>query len=249
MALSIFRRFTRRASRLLRHHWQGIAVSFNGNSIERSTNFSLGIEHPILLIQGFGSTRKSMQVLEKRLRSDGFTVFSVKLGGLFGTLNTRKIEKIALRIEEKVISLRNRYHLGKVTIIGHSKGGIIGRYLISCLNGAEYCRCLITLGTAHQGLEPEKMPGFAKLGIAMPSVRQMRKQSKFLHMLSSQSINENIKCVSIYSDSDRIAPAQICGWSTVRGNQPINVQLNGMSHTDYLLKQRVYEVIRQHLSA
>lgn len=39
----------------------------------------------------------------------------------------------------------------KVILIGHSMGGLIGRYYTECLGGWHDCRALITLGTPHRG--------------------------------------------------------------------------------------------------
>ncbi|MBI2343500.1 MAG: hypothetical protein HYV02_04065 [Deltaproteobacteria bacterium] len=247
MSLSTSRRLYHRARRVLRQRWLGVSVAFTGNAIPRQCNFSVAIPHPILILQGFGTTRRGLLILEQRLRRDGYHVFSLRLGGLFGTLNTRTIDALARHVGEKIASLRRRYRLGKVTIIGHSKGGLVGRYLVACLGGAEHCDRLITLGTPHQGYPTRQIMRVAALGLVMPSIRQMRPTSRLFRLLQEAGPLEEIECVSIYSTADHIAPAQYCHW---RGNEhwaPHNIVLAGLSHSDYLIKQRAYEALVQFL--
>lgn len=247
MPWSHVRRFVLRVRRTVRHHWSGISVSFNGNRVPRQLDFSQGVAHPILLIQGFGSSRRALMVLEKRLRHDGYDVFSVRIGGLFGTLNTRLVERIATELFRKITSLHRRYRLGKLTIIGHSKGGLIGRYLVACLGGAPYCRAVITLGTPHQGFPNRPLSRLAQVTFALPRLRQLRASSRLFRQLACMPIPAHVHCISICSTGDRITPPGICRWTNPHGNVPVNILLEQITHTDYLLKQRVYEKIREHL--
>ncbi len=213
----------------------------------RRIDFQQAIPHPILLLQGFGSTRHGLMVLEKRLRADGYDVFSIRLGGLFGTLNTKTIDRLAHLVSEKVASLRQRYTLGKLTIIGHSKGGLVGRYYITCLNGDAHCHTLITLGTPHQGLPTRQLLRVAAAGVVIPSLRQMHPDSKLFQKLRNAKLPSEVRYVSIYSTADRVTPPALCHWTTHHHTEPTNIELSGLSHTDYLVKHRAYEALAQHL--
>src|SRR5476651_522683 len=73
-------------------------VAFDrANSIVRRTNFT-DCPKPVLLIYGFMATRRSFEILEHRLRRDGYGVFSINLGGLFEALNTHGIDESAERV-------------------------------------------------------------------------------------------------------------------------------------------------------
>src|SRR5262249_42974337 len=96
-----------------------LRLTLKGNRGERLTDFTR-CEHPVLLLYGFGGTRRVFSILERRLRKDGFGVFSFNLGGLFDTFNTRSIEDMAQLVHEKVERLCQKYHLNKISIIGHS---------------------------------------------------------------------------------------------------------------------------------
>src|SRR5262245_29686715 len=99
-----------------------VKLALEGNRVERLTDFS-HCKRPVLLLYGFGATRSVLNILERRLRNDGFGVFSFNLGGIFHTFNTRCIEEMAQLVHEKVERLCQKYHLKKISIIGHSKGG------------------------------------------------------------------------------------------------------------------------------
>ena len=62
-----------------------------------------------------------------------------------------EMEELAKLVKKKIERLHRRYGLGRISIIGHSKGGLIGYYYIKKLGGAKRVRGLITLGTPHYG--------------------------------------------------------------------------------------------------
>jgi len=106
---------------------------------------------PVLLLHGFLATRRAVEVLERRLRRDGFTVFSFNLGGVQQLLR-RGIDDLALHVRTKVERLYGRHPgMGPLTIIGHSQGGLVGAYYVKKLGGWRRTRSLITLGTPHHG--------------------------------------------------------------------------------------------------
>lgn len=238
----------RRARRAVRARWQGVAVVFRGNQILRATNFQKPHALPILLLQGFGSTRRCLTTLEKRLRTDGFDVFSLRLGGWFGTLNTRGIDRLAHHVLQKVAALRQRAGWDRITIIGHSKGGLVGRYLVSCLGGEAHVHTLVTLGTPHQGLPIRQLARVTPLGLVVKSLRQMRPDSRLFRHLIAHPIPPSVRCISLSSRDDPIAPAAFCQLASDHPNgQVINIEIPGLSHSDYLMKGRVYEIIRRYI--
>ena len=67
-------------------------VYLRSNRIVRHDDFAQSRE-TVLLLHGFFQTRQVWQIMEDRLRSDGFGVFSFDLGGLFWRLNNRSIDE------------------------------------------------------------------------------------------------------------------------------------------------------------
>src|SRR5512142_3002654 len=141
----------RRAARQLQYVRGYFELNVHGNRVEKRADFT-HCERPVLMLYGFFSTRQALDVLERRLRRDGYCAFSFDLGGLARAFNTRGIGDPADFVREKVERLYARYPaMGPLTIVGHSKGGLIGAYYVKKLGGHRRVRALVTLGTPHNG--------------------------------------------------------------------------------------------------
>lgn len=218
----------------------------SGNRVRRRTDFA-DCPMPVLLLYGLLSTRRSCEVLERRLRRDGYGVFSIDLGGLAGAFNTRGIDESAELVRDKVERLYARYPLGPLSIIGHSKGGLIGRYYVERLGGDARVRTLVTLGTPHQGT-PRAYLGCATVGLFAPSVWQMTPKSTFLRRLNMGPWPESVRLVSVYSRADACTPFP-SGCVTLPGAGNIqNVELPALRHRDFLVATSAYEVVRHALA-
>jgi len=227
-----------------------VKFASRGNVVEHITNFAKPNLKLVLLLHGFGTTRRSVSILEKRLRDDGFDVFSINLGGFLGRLNTGGIDELAMMVKDKIASLADRYNLGKLAIIGHSKGGLVGRYYITMLNGNEHVHTLITLGAPHQGNWWAILAALTVVGLVSKSLWQMMPHSRFMKRLKKTPIPADVYTVSICSDTDGVVSPNLAKIDIPEGSTNIkNVELHGYSHTDYLIKRGVYEVIRQELRA
>lgn len=248
MAIPAWTRYLRRIGRSIAYKLHHLKVTFHGNDIARITNFKKAHMHPVLLIQGFGSTRRCFHILEKRLRNDGYDVFTIRIGGWFGTMNTRGVSDVAADILKKLESLQERFKFGKIAIIGHSKGGIIGRYLVSCLDGAKHVHTLITLGSPHKGHRPASLLRFTPVGLLSKGLRQLRPKSKVIRRMRDAAIPKSVYAVSIGSEDDQIVPIQQSELTVHKGSDHIvNVRVKGHRHTDYLVKQQIYTLIHDHL--
>lgn len=217
-----------------------------GNEVVRRTDFT-HCPNPVLLIYGFLSTRRSFEVIERRLRRDGHCVFSINLGGAFDVFNTRGIDESAAKVRDKIEKLYTRYTLGPLTIIGHSKGGLIGRYYVKRLGGERRVRSLITLGTPHNGT-PMAYLGVATVGLLAPSAWQMRPMSPFIRRLKEGGWHPGVRFVSIYSKDDRFSLYPSPLLETEGQPQLANVEVEGIGHHDFLVKKRVYDIVAAELA-
>jgi alpha-beta hydrolase superfamily lysophospholipase len=209
--------------------------------IPRLTDFGR-CRRPVLLLHGLFSTRRTLEVLERRLRRDGYCVFSLDLGGLRKSLNTRGIDDLAEHVRGKVerIYARNPA-LGPLTIIGHSKGGLIGSYYVKKLGGWRRTRALLTLGTPHQGTAAAYAA--FPVGLLARSVWQMTPLSPFLRRLHQGAWPPGVRFVSLYSKEDMVArfPSTLIethGLPYLR-----NVEVSARGHREFLYKKRVYDVL------
>ncbi len=246
-AVSKAKRFAKRTQRDVNNTLTYLKLTVKGNKIERRTDFDR-CDHPVLLLYGYGGTRSVFSLLENRLRKDGFGVFSFNLGGMFKTFNTHCIEEMAELVHEKVERLCKKHHLKKISIIGHSKGGLIGRYYIKRLGGANRVRTLITLGTPHGG-NPWALVGlFTPLGLLSKSLWQMYPMSPFIRKLQKGPWPKHVRLVSIFSKEDRICFYKSSMLDIPEGVTYMkNIHMPGLTHSDYILRKSAYHVIRREL--
>ena len=217
-----------------------------GNDVARTTDFNQCLR-PVLLLPGFMATRRGLSVLERRLRRDGYGVFSLNLGGLMGTFNTHSIEESALLVREKIEKLYRRYPaLGPLTIVGHSKGGLIGRYYIKRMGGHERCAALVTLGTPHHGT-PAAYLGALMTGLVAPSIWQLMPMSPFIRRLKSGDFPDRVRLVSVYSKEDGVVPFPSGMVEPGARADIVNIEIAGVSHRAFLTRKAVYDAVQAQL--
>jgi triacylglycerol esterase/lipase EstA (alpha/beta hydrolase family) len=241
--------FVLRARRLKRqlHDLKGyLDFDRHGNNVVKRTDFTR-CQRPVLLLYGFMATRRVFEVFEHRLRRDGYCVWSINLGGLFDSFNTRSIDESAEKVRDKVERLYARYDLGPMSIIGHSKGGLIGRYYVKRLGGDRRVRSLITLASPHNGT-PTAYLGCATMGLFAKSVWQMTPMSPFIRRLKMGAFPRSVRFVSVYSKADRVSPFPCCILESGGQTNLFNVEAAGVGHHDFMIKRSVYEVVRRELA-
>lgn len=216
------------------------------NTVFKRTDFRYA-RRPVLLLPGFMSTRRGLVLMERRLRRDGYAVFSIHLGGLFDTFNTRSVQESALLVRDKVEAMYRRYDLGPLSIVAHSKGGLIGRYYVKRLGGHERVCALITLGTPHHGT-PLAYLGAAATGLFAPSVWQLAPMSPFIRRLKEGPFPESVRLVSIGSKADRVVPFPSSVLEVDGRPNLLNVEVADVGHHDFLTRKRVYDVVRRELA-
>ena len=209
--------------------------------VRRLTDFGR-CRRPVLLLHGLFCTRRSLDVLERRLRRDGYCVFSLNLGGLAQSFNGRGIEHLANHVHLKVERIYHRNPaLGPLTIIGHSKGGLIGAYYVKKLGGWRRTRALLTLGSPHGGTAA----AYAALpmGVLARSILQMRPSSPFLRELHDGSWPSGVRFVSLYSKKDKVVRFPSSLIETFNLSYLRNVEVDAHGHREFLFRKRVYDVL------
>jgi len=207
--------------------------------IERITDFEF-CKKPVLLIYGFGANRRVMMVLEERLRRDGYDVFTINLGGLFEILRTDGIEETASFVNIKVKRLIERYNLPEIAIVGHSEGGIIGRYMVQKLGGDEYTHTLITLASPHRGT-PFAYLGLVATGFISQNLWQLTPNSSFIKELNSTRFPEGVRFCAIYSKDDRLIPYPYSIPERETIPHLVTVEVDGIGHNGFLFYKRPYQ--------
>jgi triacylglycerol lipase len=219
----------------------------NSNSVVRRTDFT-NCERPVLLLYGFMSTRQIFEVLEHRLRRDNFCVWSINLGGWQEAFNTNAIDDLAQKVSDKVERLYARFpDMGPLSIVGHSKGGMIGTYYVKCLGGDKRVKNLITLGSPFNGSVSAYF-GIAAYGAISRSIWQLTPRSPFIKDLKQKPFPETVKVTSIYSQKDYVNPYPSCVLENALQTPNLNnVQVDDVVHRDLVSNRAVYQVVRKTL--
>jgi triacylglycerol lipase len=214
------------------------------NHVDRQTELD-GHPRPVLLLHGFFSTRRTLDVLETRLRRDGYGVFSLNLGGLRRVYNTRGIDDLADFVRAKVERVYARHPgLGPLTIVGHSKGGLVGAYYVKKLGGWRRTRSLIMLATPFHGT-PVAWFGLPVVALA-PSLLQLLPSSTFLRRLHEGRWPPQVRLVSIWSRRDKLAHWPSPVLDEALAPQWRNVEVDVL-HTQFLTRQKAYQALRRAL--
>lgn len=223
-------------------------IYVRGNRVTRRYDFAEA-EEPVLLLHGFFQTRNVWEIMEERLRYDGFGVFSFDLGGLFSRFNTERPGALGVHIAEKLERICQRTGLSSFHIIGHSKGGLVAREYIQNHGGDARVRSLITLGTPHHGT-PTAALGVWLMGAGLlsRSPYDLLPNSNFIQRLRKKPFPPAVPLVSIYSRHDLVCP----WWSATLAPRPEETSLKnhmvrGVGHTALTYDSGVYRLIRTEL--
>jgi triacylglycerol esterase/lipase EstA (alpha/beta hydrolase family) len=204
----------------------------------------------VLLIHGFFQTRNIWEMMEDRLRHDGYGVMSFNLGGLMWRFNTHPVDRSAALVASKVESLARRHGFDRLHIVGHSKGGLIARRYVQHYGGHRRVRSVITLGTPHHGTYTA-MLGVALMGFGAlrTSAHELLPRSSVISALGRDSFPSNVPLTSIYSRQDLVCPY----WASIlrprAGEEALlrNVEVTGIGHSQLVWDPGVYRIIRERL--
>lgn len=200
----------------------------------------------VLLLHGFFQTRNIWEVMERRLRYDGFSVMSFNMRGSFSRLNTKPIDVLAQLLADKIERLAAKHQFEQLHIIGHSKGGIIARRYIQHFGGKKRAKSLITLGSPHYGT-PTALAGLALLTISK-NPRELLPGSSIVRAMNRDPFPSSVPFTSIYSKHDVICPYWCSKLRPRTGEVSLeNFPIDGIGHSELTWDSEVYQAIRTRL--
>lgn len=223
-------------------------VYLRGNRIVRRDDFAR-FDESVLLLHGFFQTRNVWEVMEDRLRHDGYGVFSFDLGGLLWRFNTRSIPDLSALIADKIEGICHRHGLSRFHVIGHSKGGIVARHYVQHHGGDARVKSVITLGSPHHGTPTAALGiGLMLGGLISRSPLQMLPMSPMVRLLRKDAFPPSIPLVSIYSKHDLICPWPCSVLRPRPGESSMeNIAVRGVGHTALTYNPVVYHEVKQRL--
>lgn len=180
-------------------------------------------KNPIILIPGVYETWHFLQASVDDLSLRGHPVFVLEHIGY----NTKEISYTAQLIRE-LIEEKDLYN---IVIIAHSKGGLIGKYLLVFKNKDQRIRKLITIATPFGGTNLAKF-------IPYRLAKEFHPHGEIISMLHKES-SVNHKIVSVYGTFDNhIWPTKNCYLEGAK-----NIQVNIHGHHKILFDKRVHKIV------
>ena len=103
---------------------------------------------PVILVHGtFGDRRSLLDPISLAMKRAGFCVYSLD----YGNRATGDIRDSAAHLGEFVERVREITDADKVSLVGHSQGGMMPRYYIKNLGGAAHVEDLVGLAPSNHG--------------------------------------------------------------------------------------------------
>jgi triacylglycerol lipase len=189
----------------------------------------------VVLVHGILGNGQKLSPLTKSLEENGYTCFAPDLkpnNAYHG------IEDLALKLEAEVNA-----HWGQnaeFAIVGFSMGGLVSRYYLQELSGAQRCWALVTISSPHNG---------TVLAHASPSrgIEEMRPKSELLEKLNSESslmALQEIPIHSYYTPLDEvIVPARSSELESAH-----NQRFLSLIHPLMIYKEKVQEKLIEDLN-
>jgi triacylglycerol lipase len=152
---------------------------------------------PVVLVHGMVDNRSVFTRLRRELLRKGFGhVESVSYSPLLGDVRTA-----ARALAERVEVICAETHYDTVDLVGHSLGGVIGRYYVQRLGGDRRVRTLVTLGAPHAGTRTAHL-------LPHRLARQLRPGSALLAELDRRVPGCRSRFVAVWSDLDQMIVPQ-----------------------------------------
>jgi len=106
--------------------------------------------HPVVLVHGtFETMDQNWAVLSPRLKQRGYCVFALN----YGNRGLDRIQDSARELEVFVDRVLRHTGAKKVSIVGHSQGGMMPRYWMKFLGGENKVADLVGIAPSNYGIE------------------------------------------------------------------------------------------------
>jgi pimeloyl-ACP methyl ester carboxylesterase len=147
---------------------------------------------PVLLVHGYGHNRSGWFLLDRSLRTAGFSsVHSMN----YVAWGRDGIPALAARLARRVDAIRRLTGAEKVHVVGHSLGGVLLRYYVQELGGDRFVDTAVTIASPHAGT----IAALAGVGAV---ARDLRPGSAVMRRLAAGVRATAVRWVSFYSNLD-----------------------------------------------
>ena len=202
----------------------------------KNPNVNKNNKLPVIIVQGYAEPSwYFMYGIYRDLRkNDWQALYPVNLFP-----NITDVKEQAKIVARKIDQAKKEQGVNKVDYVAHSMGGLIGRYYIQEMNGANSIDHYVSISTPHYGTY------VAWLGIG-EAAKQMRPGSEFLTKLNADNpLYGSIKYTSIWTKTDEIVlPAE----NAILRNSRVMPEVKNVGHLLILWSDETYKQIKEALS-
>jgi triacylglycerol esterase/lipase EstA (alpha/beta hydrolase family) len=180
---------------------------------------------PVVIVHGtFGDRRSLLDRLSYVLKRDGFCVFSLD----YGNRATGPVEESAAQLSAYVDRVLEATGAARVSMVGHSQGGMMPRYYIRFLGGADKVDDLVGLAPSNHGTTiVGGMPGPS----FCPACAQQAAGSEFLaHLNAGDETPGEVSYTQITTRLDEVVVPHTSGYLT--GDNATNVTIQDLCRLD-----------------
>jgi triacylglycerol esterase/lipase EstA (alpha/beta hydrolase family) len=188
---------------------------------------------PIIVLHGYAMNRANYLPLAFRLRRAGL---GPVIGFEYWTLG--RTAAAARRLGWFIDQVRTATGAAQVDLIGHSMGGVVGRYYVSLAGGDGIVANLVTIGSPHAGTE------ISAVGLGHPT-RELVLGSALLTRLAAARPPSHTRVTVVWSRGDALVP----GAHQLALPGAETLLYSDLGHVALLASRRVADALIERLSA
>lgn len=210
-------------------------------------------KQPVIIVAGTTSPAFANEPLASRMRNDGYSVWIYVLPNLGLT----DVHDSSAGLASLVDSVRTSTGAPKVSLVGHSQGGLVARDYVKTRGGSTKVDKIISLGAPHYGTAIANIAAFLGFGncIGIVACQQMAIGSSYLSGLNAgdDSIGD-VKYTNIASKLDEVVNPYTTSFLNSSDGNITNVAVQSkcwarvVGHVGLILDGTVYSGVRQALA-
>ncbi|SCF42035.1 lipase family alpha/beta hydrolase [Micromonospora mirobrigensis] len=214
------------------------------------TSLAAANANPVVVVGGLIGVSIAYEPIAARLRADGYRVWIYQLPNLgFGD-----IRQSAQSLRGFVDQVRASTGAAKVDLVTHSEGGLVSRWYVKFLGGADVVQHYVSLGTPQQGTYVANIINFVGLGscAGIVACQQMSIGSDFLGTLNGGDDTPGaVRWTTVRTWQDELV-RPVGNAVLADGATNVSIQawcpLRVVGHLGLVLDGTTYTVVRQALA-
>ncbi|MDQ1395334.1 MAG: hypothetical protein QOG64_593 [Acidimicrobiaceae bacterium] len=193
---------------------------------------------PVILVHGFGHNRSGWTVAQHHLRAAGFTsVHTMNYNPL-----RHDLPELAAQLSDRVKLVRMLTGAPRVHLVGHSLGGLLIRWYVQELDGADKVATAITVASPHEGT-------WAALAGMGRTARQLRPGASVVRRLARPVRPNDVRWIAYYSNLDLLVQPGASAMIRHPDLRAANVLVKDLGHLSTMVSPLVTRSIVHQLEA